>query len=68
LSLTIREEHRLRVFGNMRRIFGAENDELTSGRGNCIMRSFTKYKKNDQVKEDEIGRVCSTHGGEEKCM
>jgi hypothetical protein len=23
---------------------------------------------NDQVKEDEIGRACSTNGGEEKCI
>jgi hypothetical protein len=27
---------------------------------------FTKYNYNDQVKEDEIGRACKMHGGEEK--
>jgi hypothetical protein len=33
LSLTLREEHRLRVFENrvLRRIFGPERDEVTSG-------------------------------------
>jgi hypothetical protein len=24
--------------------------------------------QNDQVKEDEMGRACSTNGGEEKCI
>jgi hypothetical protein len=38
-SLTLREEHRLRVFENrlLRRIFGPRRDEVT---GDCIMRSF----------------------------
>jgi hypothetical protein len=38
-SLTLREEHRLRVFENkvLRRIFGPKRHEVT---GNCIMRSF----------------------------
>jgi hypothetical protein len=38
-SMTLREEHRLRVFENkvLRRIFGPKGDEVT---GNCIMRSF----------------------------
>jgi hypothetical protein len=33
LSLMLREEHRLRVFGNrvLRRIFGPERDEVTGG-------------------------------------
>jgi hypothetical protein len=29
---------------------------------------FFKPNVNDQVKEDEIGRVCSTNEGEEECM
>jgi hypothetical protein len=40
--LTIREEHRLRVFENrvLRRIFGPKRDEVTVEIGeNCIMRS-----------------------------
>jgi hypothetical protein len=34
------------------------------------MMSFTKYvyNKNDQVKEDHIGRAYTTHGGEEEFM
>jgi hypothetical protein len=39
-SLTLREEHRLRVFENrlLRRIFGPKRDEVTGE--NCITRSF----------------------------
>jgi hypothetical protein len=40
-SLTLREEHRLRVFENrvLRRIFGPKRDEVAGGGENCIMRS-----------------------------
>jgi hypothetical protein len=41
-SLTLREEHRLRVFENkvLRRIFGPKRDEVTSEWRNCITRNF----------------------------
>jgi hypothetical protein len=41
-SLTLSEEHRLRVFENrvLRRIFGPKREEVTRGGENCIMRSF----------------------------
>jgi hypothetical protein len=29
---------------------------------------FTKYNWNDEVKEDEMGRACSTNGVEEECI
>jgi hypothetical protein len=29
---------------------------------------FAKYNKNDKVKEVQIGRACSTNGGEEEYM
>jgi hypothetical protein len=29
---------------------------------------FSKYNKNYQIKEDEMGRICGTHEGEEKCI
>jgi hypothetical protein len=29
---------------------------------------FTKYKKNDRVKENEMGRACSRNGGKEECI
>jgi hypothetical protein len=42
LSLTLREEHRLRVFENrvLWRIFGPKRDESREGGENCITRSF----------------------------
>jgi hypothetical protein len=41
-SLTLREEHRLRVFENrvLRRIFGPKRDEVTGNGENCIMGRF----------------------------
>jgi hypothetical protein len=44
LSLTLRKEHRLRVFENkvLRRIFGAKGDEVMGEGENCIMKSFVK--------------------------
>jgi hypothetical protein len=41
-SLTLREEHRLRIFENrvLRRIFGPKRDEVTGSAENFIMRSF----------------------------
>jgi hypothetical protein len=47
------------VFENrvLRRIFGPKRDEVTGG-----WRKLHNEEK-DQVKEDEMGRACSTHGG-----
>jgi hypothetical protein len=41
-SLTLREEHKLRVFENrvLRTIFGPKRDEVLGDWRNCIMRSF----------------------------
>jgi hypothetical protein len=41
-SLTVREEHRLRMFENrvLRRIFGSQREEVAGDGRNCIMRSF----------------------------
>jgi hypothetical protein len=40
--MTLREEHRLRVFENkvLRRTLGPKRDEVTEGAENCITRSF----------------------------
>jgi hypothetical protein len=42
LSLTLREEHRVRVFENrvLRRKFGPKRYEVTEDGGNCRRRSF----------------------------
>jgi hypothetical protein len=41
-SLTLREEHGLRVFENrvLRRIFLSKRGEVREGEENCIMKSF----------------------------
>jgi hypothetical protein len=41
-SLTVREEHKLRVSENrvLRRIFGPKRDGVLEGGENCITRSF----------------------------
>jgi hypothetical protein len=43
--LTLREEHRLRVFENrvLRRIFEPRRDEVRVGWKNCVTKSFVMY-------------------------
>jgi hypothetical protein len=45
VSVTLKEEQRLRMFQNMmlRRIFGLKRDEVVGSWRNCIMRSFITY-------------------------
>jgi hypothetical protein len=75
-SPTLREKHRRRVFENrlLRKIFGPKRDELIGGwrklhyeeLHNLYSSPGTIIKYNDQVKEDEMGRTCSTNGEEEE--
>jgi hypothetical protein len=73
-SLTLREEHGLRMIGGMvlTRIFGPKMDEIIGGwkiHNREINNSYSSpstYNYNYQVKEDEMGRECSTHGREEE--
>jgi hypothetical protein len=70
-SLTLREEHRLRV---LRRIFGPKRDEVTRGWRKLHneklhnLYSSPSIIRNDQVKENKMGRACSTNGGEAECI
>jgi hypothetical protein len=71
-ALTLREEHRLRVFENrvLRRIFGPKRRTVLGE--NCIMMNVTALIRHRiflgrSNKEDEVGGTCGTHGGEEKC-
>jgi hypothetical protein len=70
--LTLREEHRLRVFENrvLRRIFGLKRHEIMIGWGkqhnqNLHTVLFVRY---NQVGDDEVGRVCSMYGEEWECL
>jgi hypothetical protein len=73
-SLTLREEHRLKVFENrvLRRIFGLKRDEVT-GEWRKLhneelrdLYSSPNIIRIIQVEEDEMGGPCSTNGGEEE--
>jgi hypothetical protein len=73
-SLTLREEHRLRVFENkvLRRIFGLKRDEVT-GEWRKLhneelhdLYSSQSMIKIIKVEEDEMGGACSTKWGEEE--
>jgi hypothetical protein len=71
LSLTLREDHRLKAFekGVLTGIFGPKRNEITGSWENCIMKSFiilvlTEFNHNNQVTKDDMGRACSTHGRE----
>jgi hypothetical protein len=64
------------VFGNrvLRGIFRSKWDEIIGGwrklhydEVHYLYLLVVKYNQNDQVKEDEMGSTCSTHGNEEEC-
>jgi hypothetical protein len=65
----------LRVFENrmFKRIFGPNGDEVTGGwrkLHNEELHSLYSSPNiiSDQIKEDEMGWACSTHGGDYKCI
>jgi hypothetical protein len=72
LSLTLREEHRLRVFENrvLRRIFGRKRDEVTGG-----WRELHNEELHSLYSSPSIVRVIKArrmrwvaHGGDEGCI
>jgi hypothetical protein len=53
------------------RVFGLRRDEVTGGcrkLHNKVLIFFAKYNLNDQVKEDEMSKACSTNGRDDKCV
>ena len=71
-SLTLREECRLRVFENkvVRRIFGPKRNEVTGEWRRLYNEEIYPHQMSVgcQVKKIEMGRACSTHGEEERCI
>jgi hypothetical protein len=69
-SLTLREEHRLRLFENrlLRKIFGPKRDEVMGGRSKLHNKELRdlyfspKYIQNYQIEDHDIREAHSTHG------
>ena len=70
----MREECRLRVFENrvLRRIFGPKRDVVTGELRRLHNRYlYARYSSSNiirVIKMTEVGRACSTYGGEERCI
>jgi hypothetical protein len=56
----------------LRRLFGPKRDEVTGDwrklHNEELHNLYSSHKQNDQVKEDEMSRECSTNGSEEECI
>jgi hypothetical protein len=70
-SLTIREEHKPRVFENrmLRRIFGPKRDGVMGGwrkLHNEELHNLYSSPSIIKVDEDEVAGTCGTNGGEEE--
>jgi hypothetical protein len=68
-SLTLREDHRLRVFENrvLRRIFGPKSDEVTGGWRKLHNEELHNWYSWPSIIR-KIGRACSMNGSEQKCI
>jgi hypothetical protein len=69
--LTLREEHRLRMFENrvLRRIFETMGNEVMEGCRKLHNEELHRLYSSPHImvmKEDEIVRECSSHGGNQK--
>jgi hypothetical protein len=73
-SLTLREEHKLRVFENgvLRRIFGPKRKEEVGGWRILYNKELHNLYASPNIirviKKDEMGRACSTDGRNDKCI
>jgi hypothetical protein len=76
VSLTLREEYRLRVFENrvLRTIFGPRRDEITGqlrklhNKKLHNLHSSLNNMRPIGMKENVMGRICGMHGSEEKSV
>jgi len=71
-SLTLRKEHRLRVYDNtkLRRIFRPKKEKVRGGWKKCTVRSFITYFSPNIImfiKENKMGRQ-TEYREDEKCI
>jgi hypothetical protein len=73
MSLTLREERRLRVFENrvLRRIFGAKRDEVTEELRKVYNEELIDLYCSPNIfwmikSRGKMGRACGTYGGKER--
>jgi hypothetical protein len=54
----------------LRRIFGPKRDEVTGDWRKLYNEALHRLYSSQSIsrKEDEMGRACSTNGGEEECI
>jgi hypothetical protein len=73
-SLTLREEHRLKVFENrVLRIFGPRRDEVTGGWRKLLNEEFHNLYSSPSIirmikSRHEMIVDCSMKGGEQECI
>ena len=74
-SLTLREEHRLRVFENrvLGKVFGPETDEVTGEWRRLHDEELhdlypSRNYLGHQIKKNEMGGACGTYGRQERCI
>ena len=67
-SLTLREEHRLRVFENrvLRRVFVPTRDEVTGEWRKLHNEELSEYCAGDKIENNEMGGACRKYGGGER--
>ena len=71
VKLCLRTKHGLKVFESrvLRKVFGPKRDEVNRRMESTAWSAFfTKFHLGDEIKKNEIGGPCSTHGGEERCI
>jgi len=64
LSLTLREERRLRVFENrvLRRVFGPKRDGVTEQWRKLHNEELTQYCAGGKIEKNEMGGACGAYG------
>jgi len=66
--LTLRQDHRLKVFTNSAEEYICTQEEVSKRMLEKSAHCGTSLCTPHQIKVDEIDMACDTHGGEENCI